>query len=79
MKKINGLISQTLSNVSETQSTAPQLTTGDRDIVNCFFLRLENNYGTKFWAQFSDEKTVLLAKREWANNSGHIPGPASGN
>jgi len=29
-------------------------------------MRLENAYGSKFWTQFSDEKTVQLTKREWA-------------
>ena len=66
MKKINELISQTLNSESEAPSTGPQLTTGDRDLVNWFFMRLETNYGSKFWTQFSDEKTVLLTKREWA-------------
>ena len=37
-------------------------------MVNWFFLRLETNYGTKYWTQFSDEKTVQLTKREWARN-----------
>jgi len=50
-----------------TQSTAQPLTTGDRDLVNYFFLRLETSYGRKFWTEFSDEKTVALTKREWAN------------
>ena len=31
-------------------------------------MRLENAYGSKFWSQFSDEKTVALTKREWAEN-----------
>ena len=57
-----------LSKDSETPSTAPQLTTGEREIVNWFFMRLQTNYGTKFWTQFSDEKTLLLTKREWAEN-----------
>jgi len=55
-----------LNRKSETQYTEPQLTTGDKDLVNWFFLRLETSYGQKFWTQFSDEKTVLLTKREFA-------------
>jgi hypothetical protein len=68
MREINNVISQVLSNASETQSTEPQLTTGDKDLVNWFYLRLETTYGQKFWTQFSDEKTVSLSKREWAVN-----------
>ena len=68
MKDSNQLINQVLSNPSETQSTEPQLTIGDKDLVNWFFLRLETVYAAKFWSQFSDEKTVLLTKREWAGN-----------
>ncbi len=67
MKPINELINQVQNRESETQSTGPQLTTGDKDLVNWFFMRLQTNYGSKFWTQFSDEKTVLLTKREWAN------------
>jgi len=65
MKKINEVIHQ-INNSSDKPSTGPQLTTGDKDLVNWFFLRLETSYGRKFWTEFSDEKTVLLTKREWA-------------
>ena len=68
MKDVTTLINQRQSNESETQSTEQQLTTGEKALVNWFFLRLETNYGQKFWTQFSDEKTVLLTKREWARN-----------
>ena len=27
---------------------------------------METTYGRQFWTEFSDEKTVLLTKREWA-------------
>jgi len=31
-------------------------------------MRLQNIYGTKFEAQFPDERTLALAKREWCMN-----------
>ena len=44
----------------------PELTTGDRSLVNYFFMRLENVYGAQFRTQFSDPNAVSLAKREWS-------------
>ena len=50
----------------ETPSTVQQLTTGDKDLVNWFFLRLQTSYLSKFQAQFADDKALFLAKKEWA-------------
>lgn len=68
MHQINEIIQNPLGSESQTQHMGPQLTTGQISLINWFFLRLETNYGSKYWTQFSDKKTLELTKQEWAKN-----------
>ena len=76
MHQIQGVVQNVMSGLQSrgnSQTPTTQSTTGDRFTQEqkakavLFFSRLQLIYGHRFTVQWPDEKTIKLARREWAH------------